>query len=63
VSDDLASLFSRGIDDPAELDLLFDALDYEQTKRLVRRRFGAQMESGLAASLGLIGGKVAGSAR
>lgn len=63
VSDDLASMFSRGIDNPAELDLLLDRLSHLETNRLLKQRFGRAARGGTAASLGLLTGKVTGSAR
>ena len=62
VSDEVASLFSRGMDDPAEFDLLLDALEQADIRRLARRRFGREAEAGLASALGLISGRITGSA-
>lgn len=63
VSDDVAILFSRGIDDPRELDLVLDGLQHETTRRLARRRWGRAADSALAISAGIMSGKVFGGAR
>ena len=58
VSDDIATLFSRGIDDPRELDLMFDALEYQQTQTLLRRKAGRIAQGAGAATIGSLAGKI-----
>ena len=62
VSDDVATMFSEGLEDPQRLDLLLDALDHANTQRIARRRFGRGVDSGLAAIIGDLAGKLTGAA-
>ena len=62
VSDELAQLFTYGMDSPLELKIVLDGLEHAETQRLFRRKFGREMESGFVTSLGLMSGKVFGAA-